>query len=170
MTRPWVKIALVVSLVLNVFLVGAAVGVLALGARMARHGPPGVVAGGGQLWRASLALPPAQARTFRQAVRAQAQNTRPMAEAGRQARHDAWLSGAADPFDAAATKAALARARTADQATRERLENAVVDIAGALPPDQRRAVFRALAEPPGPGRGRFGPGGPAGPPGAAPPP
>ena len=41
----------------------------------------------------------------------------------------------------------------------QRLEEAVVDIAGALPPDQRRAVFRALATPPprfmrqGPGPG-----------------
>jgi uncharacterized membrane protein len=170
-----VVIALFLSGALNLFLIGAAAGVLALGARVAHDRPPGGGPGGGagQLWRASQALPPPQARDFRQRLRAQVQSTRPLAEAGRQARHDAWLTGAADPFNAAATKAALTRARILDQATRQRLEDALVDIAGALPQDQRRAVFRALADPPPPRfnrmrRGPFGSGPPDGPPPAGP--
>jgi uncharacterized membrane protein len=178
MNRSWTGVALVISVIINVFLIGTAVGVLALGARLAHeHRPPGP-GGGGQLWRASMALPPAQARAFRQAVRAQAEAGRPMAEAGRRARQAAWLTGAAEPFDAAATKAALARARSLDQATRARLEEALVDIAGALPPAERRVVFQALADPargrqahmrmmhggPPPPPGPPGPEGPEGPP------
>lgn len=172
MGRPWLRIALIVSVVLNVFLVGAALGVLALGAQLARSNPPpGPGIRGGQLWRASQTLPPATARAFRQQVRAQSQATRPLAQAARQLRRQAWLTGANDTFDANATKAALAQARTADMAMRERLEGILVDIAGALPADQRRSVFRAMAEPgAAPRSGRFGPrqdgppeGGPLGP-------
>ena len=154
MNRSWTGVALVISVIFNVFLVGAAVGVLALGARLIHDRPPPGPGGGGQLWRASLALPPAQARAFRQAVRAQARAGRPMAEAGRRARREAWLTGAAEPFSAPATKAALARARAMDQATRTHLEDALVDIADALPPAQRRLVFQALADP---ARGHPGP-------------
>lgn len=148
MNRNWTGVALAISVVINVFLVGAAVGILALGAHMAReHRPPGP-GGGGLLWRASLALPPGEARAFRQAMRAQAQANRPLAEAGRRARHEAWLAAAGPTFDAAAVKAALARARALDQTARSRLEESLVDVAGALPAAQRQAVFRTLAEPP----------------------
>lgn len=147
--RPWLIGGLIVSVALNLFLIGAAAGILAMGAHMAHQRPPGRPGpGGGQLWRASRVLPPGEAQAFRQSLRAQARAARPLAEAGRLAREQAWLSGAGDRFDAAATRAALARARAADMQTRQRLEDAVVDIAGALPPDQRRAVFRALATPP----------------------
>ena len=55
MNALWVRILFVVSLVLNVFLIGAAVGVVTLGVHLARDRgapPPGA---GGQLWRASQA-------------------------------------------------------------------------------------------------------------------
>jgi uncharacterized membrane protein len=157
--RPWLIGGLIVSAALNLFLIGAAAGILTMGAHLAHQRPPGRPGpGGGQLWRASRVLPPAEAQAFRQALRAQAQAVRPLAEAGPRAREQAWLSGAAERFDAAATKAALARARSADMQTRQRLEEAVVDIAGALPPDQRRAVFQALATPPRFRQGRPPPG------------
>jgi uncharacterized membrane protein len=160
--RRWLFLGLIVSVALNLFLIGAAAGILSMGAHLAQQRPARPGPGGGQLWRASRALPPEQARAFRQALRAEALAARPLADAGRRARERAWLTGTGDRFDAATTKTALAAARAADMRTRQRLEEAVVDIAGALPPEQRRAVFRALAAPP-----RFNRRGP--PPGMGPP-
>ena len=91
---------------------------------------------------------------------------RPQAVANRRARQAAWRVGLNDPFDPAAVKAALSRSRTGDVAARARLEERLVDLAAALPDDQRRAVFRAMAEPPphhmrrGGFRGSAGPMGP----------
>ena len=146
MNQLWLRITFAASILLNVFLIGAAAGILALGARVARERPAGP-GGPGQFWRASQVLPPPDARAFRQQLRARAESIRPQAEAAGRARREAWLTGAQPAFDAAAVKAALARARNLDMVTRQSLEDAVVDAAAALPTDQRRAVFRAMSEP-----------------------
>jgi uncharacterized membrane protein len=171
MNQLWVRILFVVSLVLNVFLIGAAVGVFTLGAHLARdrgheRGPPPGPGAGGQLWRASQGLPPEQARAFRQALRREAIAMRPQAQANLQVRMEAWRTGTREPFDPAAVKAALARARAGDQAARARIEERLVDLAAALPADQRRRVFEIMSEPPPRGmrRGLRGGPGPMGPP------
>ncbi len=167
MNRTWVKVVFVASLVLNLFLIGAAAGVLALGARMARDRPQGggpPPGGMGQLARATMVLPPAERQAFRQALRREGESMRPQGEANRRARQEAWLVGDRDNYDANAVKAALARARVGDQAARARVEEKVVDLASALPPPQRRAFYRAMGAPPPPrpfrrpfGPRRFGP-------------
>ncbi len=182
MNNRWLIIGLIVSGALNLFLVGTAVGVLALGQRLAQTRPDNAPRPGQEIMRAAAVLPPEEARKLRQALRREAIVVQPQIQASRQARRQAWLDGANADFNAAAVKAALAQARARDIATRARIEDTVVDLAADLTPEQRRAYFRAIARPPPPpgfwggrrpGRpgmnGPFmgGPGfGPQGPPGA----
>jgi uncharacterized membrane protein len=67
----------------------------------------------------------------------------------RAARVQAADALAADPYDPAAVSAALDRARTAEAATRASLENAVVDFAGDLKPEERAVIAKALRDPHG---------------------
>ncbi|MFO1015719.1 MAG: periplasmic heavy metal sensor [Caulobacteraceae bacterium] len=150
MSNRWLIIGLVVSAAINVFLIGTAVGVLVLGARFAQAGPNTAPRPGQEIIRAAAVLPPEQAQKIRQALRREAVEVQPQVRASRQARRQAWLNGASEPFDAAAVKAALAQARERDIATRARIENEVVDLAADLTPEQRRAYFRAIARPPPP--------------------
>jgi len=171
------KIALVISLVTNIFIVGAVAG--AFGARVRdqqqmRGGrSPGVV-GGNPMMRAGDRLPEAERMAFREAVRRQGGPAQPYLREAREGRLEAARVLAADPYDRAAALAAFARARTADMKARESLETAVVEFAAGLGADNRRALAQGLREPPrggrGGGRGRGGPGGPGDGPGFGPPP
>lgn len=130
-------ILLVVSLVLNLFLLGA------IGGSLWRwtHGRPAVVG-----WRAHAAdgLPTATADRFRQSMRATALALRPVTRAGREARGRAAMLFEAPSFDPRAVMAELDRARAADIAVRTRLERQVVAFATTLPADQRRTLGQGL--------------------------
>lgn len=165
MNNRWLVIGLIVSGAINLFLIGTAVGVLALGARLAQAGPNNAPRPGQEIMRAAAVLPPEEARKVRQAIRREAIAAQPQVRASRQARRQAWLDGAGESFDPPQVKAALADARARDIAIRARIENQVVDLAAGLTPEQRRAYFRAIARPPRPPglwerRRPFGPAGP----------
>lgn len=152
-------IALAVSLTLNVFIVGAVVG--AYGARGRPDRPP--MPGGNPIMRAAEGLPPDVAGAYRARMRAEGSGAQPLLQQARQARREASEAFGQPTFDKAAAMAALARARTAETAAREKLETAVVDFAAALPVDQRRQIGAGLRQGPrGPGGGgrRGGRGGP----------
>jgi uncharacterized membrane protein len=171
-------IALAVSLMVNVFVVGAAVGAIGARARLLPHRPPPGAAmgggGGGPIMRAADDLPADVASAYRQTMRAQAEASRPLMQDARAARQEAADAFSQATFDKQAALAALARSRAGETSAREKMETAVVEFAANLPQDQRRMLSRALRQPPrggpggrrggGPGMGGPGMGGPGGPP------
>jgi uncharacterized membrane protein len=157
-------IALAVSLTVNVFVIGAAVGALGARARFMPHRPPPGAAmgggGGGPIMRAADELPADVATAYRQRMRTEAEASRPMLQEARAARQAAAEAFAQPTFDKQAALTALAKSRAGETGARERLETAVVEFAADLPQDQRRVLSRALRQP-----GRGGPGGRRGGPG-----
>jgi uncharacterized membrane protein len=139
MTRR-TRIILIVSLVLNVFLVGAIAGGL-------WRWTKGYGAGG---WRVQVAatLPPEQRRQFRAAMRQTVLASRDLVRAGRQARAEAARLYVQPALDAAAVSAQLDRARQADGLLRERLERRVVEFSAGLPVDERAKLAGALRQGP----------------------
>jgi uncharacterized membrane protein len=143
MTGRWTLVALSISAALNLFLLGAAAGVIALGVRMAHEKPPPRP---GALREAAIALSPGHRPAFFAVLRARNQASRPDADQMRDLRRGAWSSLAATPFDAAAAKAKLAQARDLDQQTRAKLEDAVIDFAATLPADERAALGQVMRQ------------------------
>lgn len=137
--KRWSSILLVVSLVLNIFLVGAIAGGLW---RWTHNQGLGLRAG----WRmrAAEALPPDRAEAFRQTVRGAMRDNLELGRQARAARAEAARLFVAPRFDTAAVRGQLAQARQADSALRARLEDEVVGFAATLPPDQRAALAQAL--------------------------
>jgi uncharacterized membrane protein len=137
------KVLLVVSLVFNVFLVGAVAGAMVVRHRLAEIAPPpGQRAGG--LMRGLWALEPADRDAFRQAMRGRATNAEPLLRAARKARREAADEFAKPTFNQAAALAALTRARTAETAARAQLEEGVVGFAAGLPAGKREALGQSL--------------------------
>ncbi len=139
MNRLWVKILLGVSLVLNLFVIGAVAGVLVIGRQaLARAG------GGDPLMNAADALAPEQRAAFRAMIGPMLRSLRPDLRDARIARRDAMARFQVQPFDRAAASADFARARADDAAARGRVEEALLDFAAKLPPDQRAAFAKGL--------------------------
>lgn len=143
MSRPGLRIALIVSVILNVFAVGMIAGGLY---RWSRAEPPRVFAvpHRGRLRAAGDALAPDQRRTYRRALRQTARESRPLVEQARAARLRAAMAFTAPEFDRNAVTTALDQARAADFALRMRAERAVVDAAATLPVDQRGLLAEGL--------------------------
>ena len=137
MRIPWLAIGLFISLALNLFLIGAAAGVIALGLRMAReNGAPNPLAA------ATRDLPQPDRRQFRQMLVAERSAVAPDARRSRDLRAAAWSALANPSPDVAAVKSELAQSRTIDIGVRTRVEERVVDyVAGLSPRD--RAIFAA---------------------------
>src|SRR6185436_16027779 len=91
-------IALIVSAALNLFLIGAAAGVIALGAHMAHGGP---ARPGPALHHAAMALSPPHRIAFFARLREVGRATRPTAQQARRLRWEAWATAGGRPFDAA---------------------------------------------------------------------
>ena len=140
MNRLWVKILLGVSLVLNLFVVGAVAGVLIIRQQaLVRAGA------GDPLMSAADALTPDQRAAFQAMIGPTLQSLRPGLRDARMSRHDAMLRLQTQPFDRAAASADFARARADDAAARGRVEEAILDFAARLPPDQRAAFAKGLS-------------------------
>ncbi|HEY3797043.1 MAG TPA: periplasmic heavy metal sensor [Caulobacteraceae bacterium] len=141
--RPrWLMIGLVASIALNLFLIGAGAGIVALGLRIARENAgarPAVL-----FWAAQPMSPPARRET-RRLVLGLRDQVRPDVERSRSLKVQAWSAlGEAKP-DGAAIKQTLARSRQIDVAIRTRVEAAVVDQVLALPPPDRAAYASAIS-------------------------
>jgi uncharacterized membrane protein len=148
--RPsWLVIALVASLVLNVFLLGAGAGVFTLAMRMA-HESPGPRPGAFQV--ASRGLPEPDKQAMREMLRNAWADVRGAADQSRQLRAEAW-SGLADPKpDPAAIKQKLAQSRQLDVTARTAVEEKVVDYVATLSPTDRAIVAAGLRRVFGPPR------------------
>ncbi len=165
------KLVLVASLVLNVFLVGAVAGAIIVRGRLAQMAAPPPPRQPAGLMRGLQALAPDDRMAFRRAMRDRAATVEPILREARAARLQAVDEFARPTFDRAAALAALARAREAEGRARAQLEEGVVAFASGLPADKREALGLALRRG-GPMMGmgrRGGPGAHEGP-GSPPPP
>ena len=133
MASRWLILGLVASVALNLFLIGAAAGVIALGTRMARE----TGARQGPLVIATRDLPQQDRRRFRQMLVAARAKVAADTEQSRDLRLSAWGAIADAKPDVAAIKAKLAQSRQLDIGVRSKVEEEIVDYAAALPQDDR---------------------------------
>jgi uncharacterized membrane protein len=156
MTSRAVWIALVASLGLNLFGLGAFVGVKLTEARAPhRDGPPPAVAPRGRnpLAEAVRALPPEAQAAWRAENHAFAEENGPRLRETRRQTREALMALGAEPLDAETALAQLRAARAAEQAGRAAMDARLVAFAARLPPEDRSAFAEALAK----GAGRGGP-------------
>lgn len=133
-------VALVLSILMNVFLIGTAVTVYALHAK-------GVPAVGGQrssMRAAALSLNEVHRAALVRLLHGQGQAIQAETRSAKAIRDDAWASLASVNFDPAATKRRLAQARDLNALARRAVEDAVVDFAAALPPAERASFGKAM--------------------------
>jgi uncharacterized membrane protein len=134
------RIALIVSVIANIFLAGALIG----GAAWLHRGRPMIAAGA--LRVAGSELPRNERYAFRMALHAARRSVRPaMAEARAQRLRAADLLRR-PALDQRAILDALARARAADTAVRAAVEGRAVAFAATLPPADRVHLADAMAE------------------------
>lgn len=149
MSRRTLLIVLFVSLAVNLFLVGTLAGGLVIGQRLRADRPPPMQRGMSQpLWRAGDALPPQQARAYRQTLRGVGPELRNAMHDARAERTEAWRSLGAEPFDPAATKRRLAEVRGREADARGRIEERIVEYAAGLSAADRAALAKGLTERP----------------------
>jgi len=141
MSDRGLKIALGISLVANVFVIGGVLGAVYIGGHgpMGLRGPPG-----NPLVRAADQLNPADRDAFHQVIRAQIPVVRPLQQESHQARRQAMDDLAAPTFDRAAAGALMARARADDEKARGQIEDAILDFAAKLPADERTALAKGM--------------------------
>jgi uncharacterized membrane protein len=153
MTPRGLTIALLASAAVNVFLVGAAVGLVAVRG-FAPEGPAAAPAN--PLRAAAERLDPDNRDAMLALLQDETQANGPVLLDARRARREASRLMMVQPFDKAATLAALNRARADDIQVRTQIEEAVVDFAAKLSPQQRAALSTGLIRPPAPKPPRAG--------------
>jgi len=139
MRPPWLIVGLVASVAINLFLIGAAAGVIALGVRMAREGPPLRPAA---LFWATERLPQPDRRQMREMLRDARHEVQGDADRSIALRSEAWSALDQPQPNAAAIEQKLAESRQIDIGIRARVEQRIVDYATRLPAADR-AIFAA---------------------------
>jgi uncharacterized membrane protein len=147
--RGW-KIAVVVSLVLNLFLIGAVAGGAVVAWRAMAERSPDRGEAGRALGAAARELPPADRRALRRSVRDAAFDARTDLRKARDLRGEAVRLASAETFDRQAVEALLAEARAAELRGRVRVEQGVLDALEEMDAGSRETVAPMLA------RGRVG--------------
>ena len=145
------RLLLIASLALNLFLAGLIGTALVLDRGPAARDPaPAPTAeragprGPRGMWAAADRLPPEKAEALRQVLRQAAEEGRPRVARLRQARRDAVAAMVREPYDPAAVREALARARTEELAARGGFDEAVTAYAARLEPQERAVIAEAL--------------------------
>lgn len=146
MTERSRPILLIVSLALNLFLVGTIVGGLVVGQRLRAERPP-PARGGPALWAAARELSPEDRAAYREVLRGEDGQARLNLRAARQARAEAWRSLNAEPFDPAVVRKHLSDARAQDAQARGELEDRIVTFAATLSPEDRARFVEGLTRP-----------------------
>ena len=143
MTQPSkrLKMLLVVSLLVNVFLVGGALGGLYQWSKFQPQ--PGAVVQHG-LRQALAQLPEDRRHQLRRMLRDTRQENQPLIVASRQAHRDVMQRLQAPTLDRDALDADLDRARTADITLRTRFDATLADFAASLPADERQKLAQAM--------------------------
>ena len=138
-------IALALSLVVNVFVIGAAAG-LFFGREFGPHGGPGPRPN--PLMTAAEQLDPTDRDVFKALMQDEAQRQGPTLLDARMARRQAVGLIRAPTFDRAAAGAALDRARADDMQARQKLENTMLDFAAKLDAPNRAVLSEGLGHGP----------------------
>ena len=156
MSRRGLLIALIVSLAVNLFVLGGLAGVLFMGLLRPPGPPP--MAGPPRLAAIGQALAPAHRDAWVSTVRQTAQSSGPKLKQARELRRQAWQELAKDPVDSQSAVDARDQARALEFQARAEMDRAVVGFAATLPSDERRKLGEALmrARPHGP-HGPHGP-------------
>jgi len=148
MSRKSLTIALFVSLVVNVFAIGALAGAFFLAHRIHERfpglGQPGGPAAQRPLWAAADQLPPEHRNAYRRILKDQASVVAPQVREARRARRAAWQELHDEPFDGAATVRDLAAARALEMRARGSVEERIVGFAATLPPQERAELAEGL--------------------------
>ncbi|MDP2260706.1 MAG: periplasmic heavy metal sensor [Caulobacter sp.] len=146
MKGRWLLVGLVLSLALNLFLVGLGVGALVFGDG-ARRGPDAQAVGGPRrapLWMAGRGLSESHRPAYREVLMRATRETRADLVESRRLKRRAFDAMAATPYDAEAVAADLENARTLEFKARARLEHDVAAFAATLPADERSALSESL--------------------------
>jgi uncharacterized membrane protein len=139
MTRPWLKWALVASLGLNLATLGLIGGAVV-------KGPPAGPMPGLALWHYARALPDPYRRDLGRALRASRRDWIGPRDALRGQRAALAAALTAEPFQAAAVEAVLARqARLTDELAARGTRMLMAQI-GRMTPEERGAYAQALTE------------------------
>lgn len=135
------RIALLVSLALNLLLIGAAVGI---GLGEWRRGGERI-ARAPNMRAVMESLPPERAEQVRGQVIGAWRAARDQRREARAARLELVRIASADAYDKAAVQAAFARLRTADAAVAERFHDVVAEAMAGMSGEERRQMLRRLA-------------------------
>ncbi len=135
------KIALAVSVALNLFAVAGGVAAVVTRAKVDQHVEAQRTPGRERGFRDIVAaLDPKDQERVRTTLRASAMAARPDFEEARAARREAIALTEAATFEPATVDALLARSRAAEQRGRTRLENDSVALLATLGPQDRQAL------------------------------
>lgn len=138
MNERTLKLILALSLVANLFLVGALVGgVTWIKSR------PGII-NAGSLRVAGAELPRDERRAFRSALHEARRSMMPTVQDGRKAREQAAALLRQPQLDQVALRAALARIRADDLTVRAGVEESAIAFAATLPPSDRARLAQAM--------------------------
>lgn len=137
--KPW----LLVSVLLNVFLIGGVGGGLYHWFATSAT-PEHVVVNQHGLRQAMVKLPPERRKELRQLLRHNRADSQPLIMAGREARLGVIKQLEAPTLDREALMADLAKAREADVALRALVDGTLAQFAGTLPQDERQKLVEAL--------------------------
>lgn len=147
MTPRRLTIALLVSLALNLFLVGLGVGAWALGPRLMQPSPV-VVQGPGRaplpFWASARALSPQYRPAFSAMLRGVLADTVGDIREARKIKRQAFDAMSSGDFDAGEVTAALDRARTLEFGARARLERDMLAFSATLPLEERANLAEAM--------------------------
>ncbi|KIQ10699.1 periplasmic heavy metal sensor [Pseudomonas simiae] len=136
--KPW----LLVSVLLNVFLIGGLAG--GLYHWIASTQPAEVVVNQHGLRQAMVKLSPERRRELRQLLRHNTADSQPLIMAGRAARLRVIKQMEAPTLDRGALTTELAQAREADMALRALVDSTLAQFASTLAQDERQKLVEAL--------------------------
>ncbi len=140
---PW-RTLLFVSVALNLLVIGAVAGAWGAGVRLQREADATVVQRMPGPRAFLAALPPETREIMRRELADSWTESGDLRRAALQARRDAFIAAAAEPYDAERVRAAFARLREADQRAIGIFQDNVVDAFARLTPAQRREALDAL--------------------------
>lgn len=136
--KPW----LLVSVLLNVFLIGGVGG--GLYHWMSGVRPAEAMVSPHGLRQAMVKLPPERRRELRQLLRHNRADSQPLVMAGREARLGVIRQLEAPTLDRDVLVAELAKAREADAALRALVDTTLAQFASTLPREERQQLVEAL--------------------------
>ena len=135
------KIALAVSVTLNVFVLGAVAGGLIIGGRALQERREARA----PVFAMAQSLDEATRERVTETLRDTALTSREDFRAARAARREAVELASAETFDRAAIEAALARSHQMEDGGRQRLEASLLDLMADMPQAERQVLAPALA-------------------------